>query len=151
MNWRQEMGWKNEPTRVIQAQLSWKVRLLSSSYCSHEIRIREGSQMLPRSCFIVRKTLLTKESGLPSATSNGCRGVPNAAHGLKPASDIPCFHKALPTATAGLGSHCPQSCTVNIHCEERGKRKHCSQVSLCSQVSSGIWSPRHWNTCCHLQ
>lgn len=61
MNWRQEMGWKNEPTRVIQAQLSWKVRLLSGSYCSHEIRIGEGSQMLPRSCFIVRKTLLTKD------------------------------------------------------------------------------------------
>lgn len=61
MNWRQEMGWKNEPTRVIQAQLSWKVRLLSGSYCSHEIRRGEGSQMLPRSCFIVRKTLLTKD------------------------------------------------------------------------------------------
>lgn len=61
MNWRQEMGWKNEPTRVIQAQPSWKVRLLSGSYCSHEIRVGEGSQMLPRSCFIVRKTLLTKK------------------------------------------------------------------------------------------
>lgn len=61
MNWKQEMGWKSEPTRVIQAQPSWKVRLLSGSYCSHEIRIGEGSQMLPRSCFIVRKTSLTME------------------------------------------------------------------------------------------
>lgn len=41
------MGQKGEPTRIIQAQPSYKVRLLSGSYCSHETRVGEGSQMLP--------------------------------------------------------------------------------------------------------
>lgn len=74
MNWKQEMGWKSEPTRVIQAQPSWKVRLLSGSYCSHEIRRGEGSQMLPRSCFIVRKTLLTMEQDFPLQLQMDGRG-----------------------------------------------------------------------------
>lgn len=129
MNWKQEMGWKSEPTRVIQAQPSWKIRLLSGSYCSHEIGRGEGSQMLPRSCFIVRKTAYYG-AGFPSATSNGWQGVQNATRGLKLASDIPCFYKALLTAPAGLGSHCPRGCAVSIHWQEWGKRKHCPRVSL---------------------
>lgn len=112
MNWKQEMGWKGEPTKIIQAQPRWKVRLLSGSYSSHEIRIGEGSQMLPSSSLLSERFFLTKEQdSFPSAISNGWEGGKNAAHGLKQASNTTCFHKALPTATAGLGAPCPRCCT----------------------------------------
>lgn len=55
MNWKQEMDWKGEPTRTIQAQPSRKVRLLSGSYCSHEIRIGEGRPDASQLLIVVRK------------------------------------------------------------------------------------------------
>lgn len=44
LRWTESRSWveKVEPTRIIQAQPSQKVTLLSGSYCSHEIRVGEG-------------------------------------------------------------------------------------------------------------
>lgn len=86
MNWKQEMSWKGESARVIQAKPSQKVRLPGDSYCTLEIRIGEGTPDASQFFIAVRKVFLPR-SRIPVCNFKWKRWS-NMARGLKTASRL---------------------------------------------------------------
>ena len=122
MNWNQEMGWKGEHTRIIQAQPSWKVRLLSGSYCSHEIRIEEGRPDASQFLIVVRKTFPTEEQDSYLQLQMDERVVKMQLVVWNQLQILLVFIKRclqLGLAVLALGA-----VLVYVHWRERGRRKH---------------------------
>lgn len=57
LRWAESRRWveRVEPTTIVQAQPSWKVTLLSGSYCSREMRVGEGRPDASQFLIIARK------------------------------------------------------------------------------------------------
>lgn len=130
MNWKQEMSWKGECARVIQAKPSQKVRLPGDSYCTLEIKIGEGIPDASWFFIAVRRVFLPR-CRIPVCNFKWKRCWSNMAGGLKTVSHL-VFMEHCPKVQQDLAV-LVLGCYTSVHPLIRGG-KHWPQASLdCSR------------------